>query len=77
MNNEHLDTKALRIVQEDTLKQLQAQQENVKNLQSQLASINAKLQKQEKLSDDEIKFMGNLGWLTGLSVAITALAASL
>ncbi len=77
MSNEHLDTKALRIVQEDTLKQLEAQEKNVKELQSQLASINDKLQKKEKLSDEDIKYIGNLGWLSTLSVAIAAAAASL
>jgi hypothetical protein len=77
MSNEHLDTKALRIVQEDTLKQLEAQQKNVKELQGQLSTINEKLQKKEKLSDEDVKFMSNLGWLSTLSIAIAAAAASL
>jgi hypothetical protein len=77
MSNEHLDTKALRIVQEDTLKQLEAQQQNVKELQGQLSTINEKLQKKEKLSDEDVKFMSNLGWLSTLSIAIAAAAASL
>jgi hypothetical protein len=77
MSNEHLDTKALRIVQEDTLKQLEEQQKNVKELQGQLSTINEKLQKKEKLSDEDVKFMSNLGWLSTLSIAIAAAAASL
>lgn len=77
MSNDHLDTKALRIVQEDTLKQLDAQKNNVKNLQNQLTAINAKLQKKESLSAEEVQFMGNLGWMSALSVAIAALSASL
>ena len=77
MNTEHLDTKALRIVQEDTLKQLQDQESNVKELQNKLSSINEKLTKKEKLSDADVQYIGNLGWLTGLSVAIAAAAASL
>jgi Skp family chaperone for outer membrane proteins len=77
MSIDHLDTKLLRIVQEDTLKELEAQQNNVKDLQSKLTSINAKLQKKEKLSDEDVQFMGNLGWLSTLSVAIAAAAASL
>ena len=77
MSTEHLDTKALRIVQEDTLRQLEAQQNNVKDLQNKLTAINDKLQKKEPLSTDELKYIGNLGWLSGLSVAIAALASSL
>ncbi len=77
MSNEHLDTKALRIVQEDTLKQLESQQNNVKDLQNKLSTINAKLQKKEGLSEEDIKYMGSLGWLTALSVAIATAAASL
>jgi hypothetical protein len=77
MSTEHLDTKALRIVQEDTLKQLEAQQNNVKELQKHLATINAKLEKKEKLSDEDIKYIGNLGWLAGLSVAIATAVANL
>ena len=77
MSNEHLDTKALRIVQEDTLKQLEAQEKNVKDLQAQLATINTKLQKKESLTPDEMQYIGNLGWLSALSVAIAAAAASL
>ena len=77
MSTEHLDTKALRIVQEDTLKQLEAQQNNVKELQQHLATINSKLEKKEKLSEEDIKYIGNLGWLTGLSIAIATAAASL
>jgi hypothetical protein len=77
MSNEHLDTKALRIVQEDTLKQLESQQNNVKDLQNKLTSINSKLQKKEKLSDEDIQYMGSLGWLSALSIAIATAAASL
>ena len=77
MSTEHLDTKALRIVQEDTLKQLEAQQKNVKELQQHLATINSKLEKKEKLSEEDIKYIGTLGWLTGLSIAIATAAASL
>ncbi len=77
MSNEHLDTKALRIVQEDTLKQLESQQKNVKDLESKLSTINAKLQKKEKLSDEDIQYMSSLGWLSALSIAIATAAASL
>jgi hypothetical protein len=77
MSTEPLNTKALRIVQEETVKQLADQQKNVKELQSRLASINSKLKNKEKLSDEDVKFVGNLGWLSTLSLAIATIATSL
>jgi hypothetical protein len=74
MENE-LNTAALRIVHEDKLKELKAQQENLKKLEAELKRINNKIQKHEPLTTEDTKFIGNLGWLTALSVAIAALAA--
>jgi len=77
MNTEKLDTKALRIVEEEKLKELQAQKANIEKLQSELASIKSKLQRKESLSEDEIKYIGQLGWLGALSATIAALASSI
>jgi hypothetical protein len=73
----NLDTTALRIVHQDKLKELQAQQQNLKALEAELARINSKIQKHEELSEEDTKFMGNLGWLTALSVTIASIASTL
>jgi hypothetical protein len=73
----NLDTAALRIVHQDKLKELQAQQKNLKELEAELKRINTKIEKHEELSAEDTKFMGNLGWLTALSVTIASIAASL
>ena len=75
--DDNLNTAALRIVHEDKLKELKAQQENLKKLEAELTRINAKIQKHEPLSAEDTKFMGNLGWLTALSVSIATIAASI
>ena len=72
-----LDTSALRLVQEEKLKDLQKQQANLKELEAELKRINAKINKKEELTVDDTKFIGNLGWLTALSVSIASLAATL
>jgi predicted nuclease with TOPRIM domain len=77
MDTQPLDTKALRIVQEDKLRELQAQQENIKHLQAEMAVINEKLKKKEKLSEEDTKFISEMGWLSALAVTISALATSL
>ena len=71
------DTAALRIVHQDKLKELQAQQKNLKELEAEINRINQKIEKHEELSVEDTKFMGNLGWLTALSVTIASIAASL
>ncbi len=43
---ENLDTKNLRIVQQEKLKELQAQQKNLKELQAELERINSKMKNQ-------------------------------
>jgi hypothetical protein len=72
-----LDTSALRLVQEEKLKDLQKQQANLKELEAELNKINEKINKKEELTIDDTKFIGNLGWLTALSVSIATIAASL
>ena len=72
-----LDTHALRIVQVEKLKELQSQQKNLKDLQGELERINLKIKKHEKLSEEDTKFIGELGWLSALAVTIASIAASL
>ena len=72
-----LDTSTLRLVQEEKLKDLQKQQANLKELDAELKRINAKINKKEELTVDDTKFIGNMGWLTALSVSIASIAASL
>jgi hypothetical protein len=75
--NENLDTSKLRLVQQEKLKELQAQQKNLKQLQAELERINTKIKNNEKLSEEDTKFIGQLGWLSALSVTIASIAASL
>ena len=75
--DQHLDTHKLRIVQLEKLKELQSQQKNLKELQAELEKINAKIKSNERLSLEDTKFIGDLGWLTALSVTIASIAASL
>jgi len=74
---QHTDTSKLRMVQQEKLKELQAQQKNLKELQAELEKINQKIKNHEKLSVEDTKFMGELGWLTALSVTIASIAASM
>ena len=69
--------KSLNEAQQLKLKKLQEQQAKLKELQVELEKINAKINKNEKLSAEDTKYIGNLGWLTALSVSIAALASSL
>ena len=59
------------------LKELQIQQAKLKELQAELERINTKIKNDEKLSLEDTKFIGDLGWLTALSVTIASIAASL
>jgi uncharacterized protein YjdB len=73
------DTKAksLNEAQQSKLKELQLQQAKLKELQIELEKLNAKIKNNEKLSTEDTQFIGNLGWLTALSVSIATLAATL
>ncbi len=75
--DKNVETDALHKAHQDKLKELQAQQQNLKELQAELKRINEKLQRHEPLSVEDTKFMGNLGWLTALSVTIASIAATL
>lgn len=72
-----METQNLKENQQAKLKELQAQQAKLKELQAELERINAKIKNNEKLSVDDTKFIGDLGWLTALSVTIASIAASL
>jgi len=75
--NDIMDTSALRLVHEEKLKDLLKQQGKLKELEAELNRINAKINKKEELTNDDTKFIGNLGWLAALSVSIASIAASL
>lgn len=62
---------------QEKLKELELQQAKLKELQAELEHLNAKIKNNEKLSAEDTKFIGNLGWITALSVSIATIAASL
>lgn len=71
------DVKSLDATRQAKIKELQAQQAKLKELQTELEHLNTKIKNHEKLSDADTKFMGNLGWITALSVSIASIASSL
>lgn len=74
MDNQ-LNTQALINVQLDKLQELQAQQENLKELQIELERINLKIKNKDALSPDDTAYLGQLGWLAALAVTIASIAA--
>jgi hypothetical protein len=74
---QHTEASKLKMVQQEKLKELQSQQKNIKQLQAELEKINAKIKNHEKLSTEDTKFIGELGWLSALSVTIAAIASSM
>ena len=75
--NQNRDADALRESQQAKLKELQLQQTKLKGLQAELERINTKIKNNEKLSQDDTKFLGDLGWLAALSVTIASIASGL
>jgi uncharacterized protein YydD (DUF2326 family) len=63
--------------QQEKLNEVHAQQEKLKKLQAELDRLNLKIEKNEKLTLDETKYLGELGWLSALAVTIASIAASL
>lgn len=61
---------------QEKLRELHAQQEKLKELQSELDVMESKIKNDEKLSREDIKFLGELGWLSAAAVTIAALASS-
>jgi uncharacterized protein YydD (DUF2326 family) len=63
--------------QQEKLNEVRAQQEKLKKLQAELDRLNMKIEKNEKLTLDETKYLGELGWLSALAVTIASIASSL
>ncbi|MGA7749775.1 MAG: hypothetical protein WCA63_06470 [Gallionella sp.] len=63
--------------QQEKLKEIQIVREKMKKLQAELDRLDTKVKKNEKLTVDETKFFGELGWLSALAVTIAAIAATL
>ena len=57
--------------------EVQIQQAKLKDLQTDLEKLNAKIHKHETLSAEDTKFISDLGWLSALSVTIASVAATL
>ena len=71
------ETSKLRLVQQDKVNELLAQQKNLTKLQAELEKINAKVKNKEKLSEEDTKYIGELGWLAALSVTIATIAVAI
>ena len=71
------EVNALGETRQAKLKELQLQQAKLKELQAELEHLNTKIKNHEKLSAEDTKFIGELGWLTALSVSIASIASSL
>jgi len=57
--------------------EIQREQNKLKKLQGDLANLNAKMDGKESLSQEDTKFIGELGWLAALSVAVATVAVSI
>jgi len=62
---------------EAKLAELKEAQDKLRELQDELAVINARISNNEPLSEADKSFVKNLGWLATLSATIAAIAASL
>jgi hypothetical protein len=67
----------LSLTQQEKLKEVKAQQEKLRILQAELERLNIKITKNEELSPDDTKYLGELGWLSALAVTRASIAASL
>lgn len=74
---DQINTHTLRIVQVEKLKELKAQEKNLKKLQGELKRIDQKIKNKEELSLDDIAYLRELGWLAALAVTITSIAANI
>jgi hypothetical protein len=52
-------------------------QQKVGELQSELEVIEKKVKDNQALSEDDVKFVGELGWLTAAAVLVTSIAVGL
>lgn len=74
-----MDTKSKENVYEtkqEKLQQLHAQQAKLKELQSELDTIESKIKNNEKLSNEDVKFAAELGWLAAAAATIASIASS-
>lgn len=62
---------------EAKLKELQAQKTKLKELENELGIIESKIEKDEKLSREDIKFAAELGWLSAAAIAISSVVNSM
>jgi hypothetical protein len=67
----------LQVAQQLKREELQIQEGKLKELHTELEKLNSKISNNEKLSIDDTKYIGELGWLAALSVTIAAIAAGL
>ena len=63
--------------QEEKLNKIQKVQEEMNRLQEELDMLKTKVKSNEKLTNEETKFFGELGWLSALAVTIAAIASSI
>jgi uncharacterized protein YlxW (UPF0749 family) len=68
---------AIMETKEEKLKELQKVQAEMDKLQAELDRLNTKVKSNEKLTVDETKFFGELGWLSALAVTIAAIASTI
>ena len=62
---------------QEKLKELRIQREKLKELQAELDVIESKINNNERLSKEDTKFIGDLGWLSAAAVTIAAIASSM
>lgn len=70
-------TNTLQAAKDLKIQELQAQEAKLKDLQAELAKLNSKIENHEELSSDDTKFIGDLGWISALSVTIATIASSI
>ncbi len=58
-------------------KKYYTQQAKLRKSPSELDVMESKLEKGEKLPEDDVKFTAELGWLSAVAVAIAAVAATI
>ncbi len=62
---------------QEKLNELSAQQGKLRQLQSELNVLEAKIKNDQKLSKEDTKFVAELGWLAAAAVTIAAIADSM
>ncbi|MGA7595573.1 MAG: hypothetical protein WCA64_10300 [Gallionella sp.] len=61
----------------EKLEEIHFQQAKLRKLQSELDAMESKMEKGKKLSEADVKFTAELGWLSAAAVAIAAVATSI